>query len=169
MSLSGSNTIACHVCGQNSRVMHHILHFKTVKSLCTNCVLHLHRGFFCSICFEVYENTEKPASDVILKCMRCLSSSHATCTGSHPNICNMCANPDSPLPVFYDMSEWKKMDKKAARALLAACKISTDSMRKAALAANVEAEVKVKEAIAAKEKAKKAADNWNALISKQNQ
>lgn len=161
---SSSTTVACHLCRDKSRwFKHHVLHLGTIKTFCTDCVIHLHAHSLCPICFTVHENPEKLiTSDVVVSCMRCYSSSHVSCIGSHPNapyLCVNCLNLNSPLLVLGDSNGGKVVDKRASMIFLAACKISADSMKKAAAAAKVEMEVKSKEATDARKLAIKAIEH----------
>lgn len=113
-------------------------------------------------------------SNVVITCLKCCSSSHVTCIGSRPKtpyLCVICVNINSPPLVLGDFNGGKVVDKKAIKILLAACKISVDSMKKAILAAKIEVEVKVKEANDARKLAIKALEHAENLRrkSKRNQ
>ncbi|KAL8118858.1 hypothetical protein AgCh_016373 [Apium graveolens] len=142
---------------------HHILHLGTNKTVCTDCVIYLHAPSLCPVCFTVHENPEKLiTSNVVVSCVRCYSSSHVNCIGSHPHapyLCVMCLNHNSPLLVLGDSNGGKTVDKNAAKIFLAACKISAGSMNKAAVTAKMEKEARAKEAIDARELALKAIEH----------
>ncbi|KAK1364148.1 hypothetical protein POM88_039710 [Heracleum sosnowskyi] len=164
MSTPGNTDIACHMCGDNSRwFKHNVPYFGTIKTFCTDCVIHLHANSLCPICFSVHENPDNLiTSKIVVSCLRCYSSSHVSCIGSHPNapyLCVMCLNQNSPLLVLGDSNGGKVVDKKAASIFLAACKISANSIKKAAIAAKVEMEVKAKEATDARKLAIKAVEH----------
>ncbi|XP_074323115.1 uncharacterized protein LOC141660054 [Apium graveolens] len=104
-----------------------------------------------NLCFTVHENPEKLiTSNVVVSCVRCYSSSHVNCIGSHPN---------SPLLVLGDSNGGKTVDKNAAKIFLAACKISAGSMNKTAVTGKMEMEARAKEAIDARELALKAIEH----------
>ncbi|KAL8118870.1 hypothetical protein AgCh_016385 [Apium graveolens] len=142
---------------------HHILHLGTNKTVCTDCVIYLHAPSLCPVCFTVHENPEKLiTSNVVVSCLRCYSSSHVNCIGSHPHapyLCVMCLNHNSPLLVLGDSNGGKTVDKNAAKIFLAACKISAGSMKKGAVTAKMEMEARAKEAIDARELAIKAIEH----------
>lgn len=159
-----TTTIACQFCGNKSKwFKHHVVHLGTSKTLCTDCVIYLHARSLFPICFTIHENSNKHVtSNVVVSCVRCYSSSHVSCIGSHlnaPYLCVMCLNLNLPLLVLGNSNGGKIADEKAAKIFLAACKILADSMKKAAVTAKVEMEAKTREATNARELAIKVVEH----------
>ncbi|XP_074323113.1 uncharacterized protein LOC141660052 [Apium graveolens] len=157
-------TTDCQFCGNRLKwFKHHIQHLGTNKTVCTDCIIYLHAPSLGPVCFTVHKNPDKLiTSNVVVSCVRCYSSSHVNCIGSHPHapyLCVMCLNHNSPLLVLGDSNGGKTVDKNAAKIFLAACKISAGSMKKAAVTAKMEMEARAKEAIDARELALKAIEH----------
>lgn len=85
------------------------------------------------------------------------------CVGENPSkenyICPLCTAQFSPIFGWKSGGSKGEIDKKSAAALLAAAKISYDSMSKAASFAKLEADKKVKEATFTRKRAKEALDH----------
>lgn len=85
------------------------------------------------------------------------------CVGENPSkenyICPLCTAQFSPIFGWKSGGSKGEIDRKSAAALLAAAKISYDSMTKAACVAKLEADKKVKEANFTRKKAKEALDH----------
>ncbi|XVF38975.1 hypothetical protein REPUB_Repub20aG0149100 [Reevesia pubescens] len=187
----------CVGCGAPERLLLHSLrHRASYRRLCTNCVLKNHQGLFCPICLEVFNESPPPQQRLI--CLKCPSISHFSCSSSSSFTCPPCSNPNfsffnlSPntsikkpksTPDHHGGSnddyhnhdqnkdkdrEKRVIDKEAAKALLAAAKIASASMTKAAAVARVEAERRVKEATLAKKRAKEALERLAFLARKDN-
>ncbi|XWS53439.1 hypothetical protein CRYUN_Cryun10bG0001600 [Craigia yunnanensis] len=182
----------CGGCGVPEQLLlHNVRHRASYRRLCTNCVLKNHPGLFCPICLEVFSESPSPHQRLI--CLKCPSISHLSCSSSSQSsfTCPPCSHPNFSFNVTPNTSNKKPkstldhqrgsnedddddnkkkrvIDKEAAKALLAAAKISVASMSKAAAVARVEAERRVKEATLAKKRAKEALDRLAFLDRKDN-
>ncbi|KAL0454576.1 UNVERIFIED_CONTAM: hypothetical protein Slati_0796800 [Sesamum latifolium] len=176
----------CGNCGvQERRLLHHVRHRGIFRRLCTTCVLRLHPQSFCPTCFQVYP--PPPSNDAVLTCFKCYSSSHSHCVAAgatsppSPYICPLCLHPNTPIfklktakEANVDISEamnvksedCRVMDRDAAKKLLAAAKIASASMNKAAVAAKAEAERRAKEAAFTRKRAKEALEHVAYLVMK---
>ncbi|KAK9288430.1 hypothetical protein L1049_016887 [Liquidambar formosana] len=173
----------CGGCSSGERLLlHNVRHRGTYRRLCTACVLKNHPGSFCPICFHVFD--ELPPANERVICLKCPSISHLACVGfdvANRYECPPCANPNF---AFFDVrvlnasikgidgesaaNETKRgINKDSARALLAAARIASTSMSKAAAVARVEAERRVKEAALAKKRAREALERVAYLVSKE--
>ncbi|KAG8363966.1 hypothetical protein BUALT_Bualt19G0077300 [Buddleja alternifolia] len=173
----------CGNCGaEERRLLHHVRHRGVFRRLCTTCVLRLHPQSFCPTCFQVYPPS--PPNDAVLTCFKCYSSSHSHCVAAAPSpyICPLCAHPNTPIFKLKSAKEanvgigeatdvksedCKVMDRDAARKLLAAAKIASASMNKAAVAARAEAERRAKEAAFTRKRAKEALEHVAYLVMKE--
>ncbi|KAK4424487.1 hypothetical protein Salat_1642100 [Sesamum alatum] len=176
----------CGNCGaEERRLLHHVRHRGIFRRLCTTCVLRLHPQSFCPTCFQVYP--PPPSNDAVLTCFKCYSSSHSHCVAAgpasppSPYVCPLCLHPNTPIfklktakEANVDISEamnvksedCRVMDKDAAKKLLAAAKIASASMNKAAVAAKAEAERRAKEAAFTRKRAKEALEHVAYLVMK---
>ncbi|KAG9459952.1 hypothetical protein H6P81_004460 [Aristolochia fimbriata] len=179
---------ACSGCSfRQSWLLHNVRHQGDFYRYCTSCVLKVHRGSFCSNCFDVFEGP--PPNDYV-KCSKCPSKcasiSHLSCLGSEtPSrfVCAICSNPNflffNPVP---NGKEGKTSDGQtaaptgrpvidltAAKVLLAAAKIAAQSMSRAASAARQDAEKKVREAAFARKRAREALERAASIKSKHKQ
>ncbi|KAL1558828.1 hypothetical protein AAHA92_09244 [Salvia divinorum] len=174
----------CGNCGAHERrLLHQIRYRSNFKRLCTTCVLRLHPQAFCPTCFLVYPPTLP--NDVVWSCAKCYSHSHSHCVETNgappPNnyICPLCVNPNAPIFKLKSVEDanleidnvrvrnCRVMDRDAARMLLAAAKIASTSMNKAAVAAKAEAERRVKEAAFTRKRAKEALEHVAHLVHKE--
>ncbi|CAI9101383.1 OLC1v1038693C1 [Oldenlandia corymbosa var. corymbosa] len=182
-SIPGQTT--CGECGvEDFRLLHHLRHRTAFRRLCTSCVLRFNPRLFCPSCFAVYAST--PSSGV--SCSKCKSSSHPECVGANyvgPYVCPLCVNPKSP--VFFPKKvkdfvnenpeaakemigrsgDYRVIDKRNAKILLAAAKISAESMSKAAMAARTEAERRAKDAAYTRKRARVALEHLAYLVAKE--
>ncbi|KAE8683380.1 Ribosomal protein L3 plastid isoform 1 [Hibiscus syriacus] len=181
----------CGGCGAPERFfLHNIRHRDTYRRLCTNCVLKNYQGLFCPICLEVFNEPPPPHQRLI--CLKCPSISHLSCPSSSPLsqsfTCPSCSNPNFSFFSLADenpqgstpdadagennddktSTKMRVINKEAAKALLAASKITAVSMTKAAAVAKLEAERRVKEATLAKKRAKEALERLALLVRKDN-
>lgn len=97
----------------------------------------------------------------------------------NPYVCPLCVNPNSPVFKLKPAKEaanaggaatgvnGRVMDRNAAKMLLAAAKIASTSMNKAAVAAKAEAERRVKEAAYTRKRAKEALEHVAHLVIKE--
>ncbi|KAL0302618.1 UNVERIFIED_CONTAM: hypothetical protein Sangu_3089800 [Sesamum angustifolium] len=176
----------CGNCGvEERRLLHHVRHRGIFRRLCTTCVLRLHPQSFCPTCFQVYP--PPPSNDAVLTCFKCYSSSHSHCVAAgatsppSPYACPLCLHPNTPIfklktakEANVDISEamnvksedCRVMDRDAAKKLLAAAKIASASMNKAAVAAKAEAERRAKEAAFTRKRAKEALEHVAYLVMK---
>lgn len=188
-SSSSTHSTSCGNCGlEEKRLLHHIRHRGNFRRLCTTCVLRLHTQCFCPTCFAVYPSSPPSASSDFVTCFKCYSSSHASCVGSNvpsPYICPLCVNPNSQIFLLKKVKdsnsensqasngkggangEYRVIDKKAAKILLAAAKIASVSMNKAAVAAREEAVRRAKEAAIARKRAREALEHVAYLVAKE--
>ncbi|GFP87964.1 hypothetical protein PHJA_000940100, partial [Phtheirospermum japonicum] len=146
------------------------------------CVLRLHPQSFLPTCFQVYP--PPPTNDAVLTCFKCYSSSHSRCVEAaagptsppNPYICPLCTHPNTPIfklrsakdvdPTNARGDNCRVMDRDTARKLLAAAKIASASMNKAAAAAKAEAERRAKEAAYTRKRAKEALEYVAHLVTK---
>ncbi|CAA0816563.1 Unknown protein [Striga hermonthica] len=179
-SLTLPPATACGNCGaEERRLLHHVRHRGIFRRLCTSCVLRLHPQSFCPTCFQVYPPT--PSLDAIATCFKCYSSSHSHCVrpgGPTPYVCPLCLHPNTRIFKLKSAKEanageatedCRVMDRDAAKKLLAAAKIASMSMNKAAIAAKVEAERRAKEAAYTRKRAKEALEYVAHLVMKEKQ
>ncbi|XP_020590481.1 uncharacterized protein LOC110031574, partial [Phalaenopsis equestris] len=133
---------------RNQWPLHYVGHRANFRHLCTSCVLRHHRGFFCSVCLEVLDSPPPPSGDAavahIARCIRCPAAAHFSCLPDESvfnYLCPVCKDPEgfSYFPVGDDA-----IDVAAARALLSASRIAAASMSRAAAAARLEAERKIR-------------------------
>ncbi|KAL8541957.1 hypothetical protein ACS0TY_002991 [Phlomoides rotata] len=171
---------ACSNCGvEERRFLHQVRHRGVFRRLCTTCVLRLHPQSFCPTCFQVYP--PPPPNDAVVTCFKCYSSSHSRCvepgpkSPPNPYTCPLCLHPNTPIfklksrkeAVNGKIEDFKAMDRDAATKLLAAAKIASVSMNKAAVAAKAEAERRAKEAAYARKRAKEALEHVAHLVMKE--
>lgn len=159
-SVTGELNVNLKVCGQcktdTTPFLHYIKHRGIFRRLCTACILRFNSQSFCPICFFIY-NPTTPLEHSTTPCSKCYSISHSSCIGPNPSslpyVCPLCTPQTNP---FCQITKNKVIDKKSAAALLAAARISYDSMSKAALVARTEAEKRSKEAWSSKKRAREA-------------
>ncbi|KAL5700626.1 hypothetical protein ACHQM5_026050 [Ranunculus cassubicifolius] len=159
----------CDGCSLSERwLFHHVCVRATYRRLCTSCVLKLHSGSFCPICFEVYDGSNLPVNRVM--CLRCPSVTHLDCVSKdvvNSYVCPPCSNPNF---TFFDSSlkDGKEpiIDLKMAKVLVSAAQIAWISMSKAANGLRMEADRKVKEAAWKRKEAKESLERLSALVSK---
>ncbi|OVA13525.1 zinc finger protein [Macleaya cordata] len=159
----------CGGCGSDHRwILHNVRDRGIYRRLCTSCVLKFHAGLFCPVCFEVYEGSSLLNDRVM--CLNCPSVSHKTCVSEDIQSNYVCPSCSSPSFVFLDSNKKSSdgdgtslparnsnsIDLNSAKILVAAAKISSTSMSKAATAARVDAERRVKEAAFARKRAREA-------------
>ncbi|KAL8155651.1 uncharacterized protein LOC141665318 [Apium graveolens] len=153
--------INCGQCGVDARpFLHHIHHHGLFRRLCTACLLRANSHAFCPTCFTLHD----PRAQLnTTPCTKCGSVSHTLCLGENPSkenyICPLCTAQFSPIFGWKSGGSNGGIDRKSAAALLAAAKISYDSMSKAACVAKLEADKKVKEANFTRKRAKEALDH----------
>ncbi|XP_068663142.1 uncharacterized protein [Aristolochia californica] len=176
---------ACSGCSsKQSWLLHNVRHQGNFYRYCTSCVLKVHRGSFCSNCFDVFEGP--PPNDYV-KCLKCLSKcasiSHSSCLGSETPcrfVCAICSNPN--FLFFNPVADGKEgkasdgetvvlsgrliIDLTAAKVLLAAAKIAAQSMSRAASATRQDAEKKVRESAFARKRAREALERAASIKSK---
>ncbi|XP_057798295.1 uncharacterized protein LOC131014359 [Salvia miltiorrhiza] len=177
----------CGNCGaEERRLLHQVRHRSIFRRLCTTCVLRLHPQAFCPTCFQVYPSTLP--NDVVRTCVKCYSHSHSHCVDAagapppNPYVCPLCVNPSAPIFKLKSAKDanveidgamnaraenCRVMDRDAAKMLLAAAKIASTSMNKAAVAAKAEAERRVKEAAYTRKRAKEALEHVAHLVIKE--
>ncbi|KAK9136561.1 hypothetical protein Sjap_007155 [Stephania japonica] len=162
----------CTNCSCQERWLLHNVRLREVyHRLCTSCVLKLHPGLFCPVCFEVYEGGSLPVDRVM--CLRCSSVPHSSCVAKEVASCYICPPCLNPNFVFFSSGSLSlgcrnvkgetfgggdrgAIDVKTAKVLVAAAHIASISMSKAAGVAKMEAEKKVREAASARKRARDA-------------
>ncbi|KAL8116948.1 uncharacterized protein LOC141668591 [Apium graveolens] len=146
--------------------LHYIKHRGIFRRLCTSCILRFNSQLFCPVCFSLY-NPTSPVQDSTTPCSKCHSISHTSCVATNPNgkianngcyVCCLCVS-GSIFGSSEDKNKNNVFDKRSAAALLAAAKISHESMSKANMVAKVEAEKKAKEAWSTKKRAREAIEH----------
>lgn len=150
-------------------MLHTIRQRGSYRRICTDCVLKNHLSLFCPLCLVVFDKESSPlppASDRLM-CLHCSSIAHRSCAVSSPSfLCPPCSNPSF---AFFDPTPKRAIDLELAKALLAAARIAATSIHKAAAAARVDAERRVKEAAFARKKAREALDGIAFLfVAKEN-
>ncbi|XP_062176056.1 uncharacterized protein LOC133880819 [Alnus glutinosa] len=150
---------ACGGCGSSEKwVLHTIRQRGSYRRICTDCVLKNHPSLFCPLCLVVFDKESSPLPPLSdrLMCLHCSTIAHRSCAGSSPSfLCPPCSNPSF---AFFDPTPKRAIDLELAKALLAAARIAATSIHKAAAAARVDAERRVKEAAFARKKAREALD-----------
>jgi hypothetical protein len=150
---------ACGGCGSSEKwVLHTIRQRGSYRRICTDCVLKTHPSLFCPLCLVVFDKESSPLPPLSdrLMCLHCSTIAHRSCAGSSPSfLCPPCSNPSF---AFFDPTPKRAIDLELAKALLAAARIAATSIHKAAAAARVDAERRVKEAAFARKKAREALD-----------
>ncbi|XP_057958972.1 uncharacterized protein LOC131151667 [Malania oleifera] len=167
----------CSNCSAEERILlYNVRHRGLSRRLCAACVLKLHPGSFCPICFTVYG--DHPPADRRV-CLKCSSVAHSSCVGgpdaSASYECPPCSNPSF---LFFQLNKKikpssdsesdpkREIDLDSAKALLAAARIASASMAKAVNVARVEAERRVREAALAKRRAREALERVAYLVAK---
>ncbi|RWR95162.1 zinc finger protein [Cinnamomum micranthum f. kanehirae] len=169
------SSVECTGCHQHHRphLLHNLRHRGSFHRICTSCVLKSHPGSFCPCCLDLFDGP--PPSDLI-KCSKCPATAHPACvrpeTAATPApvsyVCPSCSNPSFSFFDASRRSESKRaIDLKSAKALLAAARIATVSMNRAANLARLEAEKKVKEAAVARKRAREALENVAAVACRE--
>ncbi|KAL1802158.1 hypothetical protein ACET3Z_030805 [Daucus carota] len=155
----------CGQCGVDARpFLHHIHHHGLFRRLCTACLLRANSQAFCPSCFTLHDpRAVSRAPETSTSCAKCGSVSHSVCVGENPckenYICPLCTSQFSPIFGWKSGGNQGEIDRKSAAALLAAAKISYDSMSKASSIAKLEADKRVKEANSTRKRAKEALDH----------
>lgn len=157
----------CGGCGVEERwLFHHVSVRSTYRRLCTSCVLKLHSGSFCPICFEVY-GSNPPVLRAV--CSRCPSVTHLHCVTQEAvatYVCPPCSNPNF---TFFDTSGEKTiLNENMAKVLVAAAQIAYATMSKAASEMRSESQRKVKEAAWKRKEAKESLQRLAALVTRDN-
>ncbi|KAL6343862.1 hypothetical protein AAG906_027633 [Vitis piasezkii] len=163
----------CGGCGsQHPFFLCNVRHRGTYRRLCPSCVLKNHPGSFCPVCFEVYSDSPPP-SHQRLTCFKCPSISHLACAGGPANAypgaryqCPPCSSPNFSFFSNAHSNSNSAINRDTALALVAASRIASASMKKAAAVARVEAERRVKEASLARKRAREALERLAYLVSK---
>ncbi|KAL5981676.1 hypothetical protein ACLOJK_015739 [Asimina triloba] len=165
----------CTACGDVSapRLLHNVRHRGVFHRLCTPCVLRFHPASFCPTCLDVFD--QSPPSDAV-RCSKCTSVSHSACVTAAEDaldssyVCPSCLSPGSRLfEIDTDGPGGKPaIDQRSAKVLLAAARVSAASMGRALAVARMEVDRKVKEAAAARKRAREALERveWIALMEK---
>lgn len=149
-----------------------VRHRASYRQMCTDCVLKNHQSLFCPLCLVVFdkESSPLPPPSERLICLNCPSIAHLSCLPPEDAVapsflCPLCSNPNF---TFFSPNEIgnneRVIDKSLAKALLAAARIAAASMNKAAAAARIDAEKRVKEAAFAKKKAREALERLASLL-----
>ncbi|KAF5204630.1 hypothetical protein FRX31_005782 [Thalictrum thalictroides] len=177
-------------------LLHNIRHNGIYRRVCSLCVLRLNSGWFCWICFQVFEDVSKIPDDKVL-CLKsqCPSIAHTGCAiqNYHDASCiYMCPLCSIPNLTFFDISSLnhkkirgscccsssssscncssndggRRIDLKLSKALVAASMFASISINKAAVATQKEVEYRFQEAAIAKKKATKALECLNILSNK---
>lgn len=183
MTTDQHSEILCSGCGIEERfLLHNVPDKGAPRRFCTTCVLKNHPGLFCPTCFDVF--IELPPPQERVKCIKCSSISHSACVGFNVGSryeCPLCKNPNF---AFFDIAGSNKklkgidgasgssvperrIDKGSAKVLLAAARIASALMNKAATVARVDAERKIKEAQLAKKRAREALERVAYLASQE--
>ncbi|XP_047322874.1 uncharacterized protein LOC124926648 [Impatiens glandulifera] len=168
----------CSHCNVEEKILlHHIRHQGMLRRLCTCCVLLFHTQSFCPTCFFVYDRPPPPSSNDFITCSKCYSNSHSHCVISKPvnpsYVCPLCVSPR--LSVFSlkkvtidgDGRSYREFDKKSAKVLLAAAKIATVNITKAAATLRMESEKRSKEAALTRKRARETLDHFAGLVVKE--
>ncbi|KAG9144854.1 hypothetical protein Leryth_018992 [Lithospermum erythrorhizon] len=167
---SGATTVCGHCGVSDALLLHSIRHRGNFLRLCATCVLRLHPHSFCPTCFSTVLNYS--SADVTPQC---------------PYVCPLCNN-KTPNSKIFEVKKVNELnvncfdgfgddmvmsvngvviDEKAARVLLAAATISSNSMCKAALAAKSEAERRAREAVNTRKRAKYALEHMAVVVAKE--
>ncbi|KAL1202669.1 hypothetical protein V5N11_018787 [Cardamine amara subsp. amara] len=177
----------CIVCGESERSFILTVRNNGVsRRLCTDCLLKEHRELFCSICLNTFDAVPPPQARI--KCLNCPAIIHLSCS-PHPPPSSSAASSSSVAPPassftcppcsipnfsFFPKSSRDNEDvpetplnADSAMALIAAAKISGDSMFKAVKHLKQEVVNKVVAARVAKVKAKDALENLQLLVLRQ--
>ncbi|MCE0482205.1 hypothetical protein HAX54_040706 [Datura stramonium] len=166
----------CAVCAATLPFILHLLPYRGLyRHLCTTCVLDSHPGSFCPICFDVFLHNPLPPH-LRLLCSKCPSISHLSCvrdpaaSSSSGYLCPLCSNPN--FTFFHVTSNHAnnnsiEINLHLAKQLVAAVTIASESIYNAAVMDRINAEIRVKEALLAKEEAAQALDRLNNLLNNQ--
>ncbi|KAJ4879064.1 hypothetical protein Rs2_36118 [Raphanus sativus] len=161
---AASSTEVCQECGsQDSWVIHPARLRGALSFFCTHCLLRNHPKSFCPSCLAVYDPSP-PRHYQRVPCSDCGSYTHIECAGdatSPPYLCPPCRNPTS-FSFFRPLvgaDGVHRMDKPLSEAFLCAAKISALSMKRAVVVAKLEAELKGRECVAAKKRAREALED----------
>ncbi|KAL2464453.1 zinc finger protein [Forsythia ovata] len=169
----------CRVCGSEDPITLHNLWYRGMYGqLCTACVLAHHPASFCPICFDVYDDTKLPPPHLRVMCLRCPSVAHLSCVYSLPSSssssstsyhCPQCSIPNF---TFFNLNggiiqKGNVITKDLAKQLVAAAKIASMSLHKAAAIARENAEKRATEAVMARKRAKEALDKVAFLMLKE--
>ncbi|KAH7513553.1 uncharacterized protein LOC112488959 [Ziziphus jujuba] len=169
--------------GSGMVLLHNVQHRGRLRLLCTNCVLMNHPGLFCPICLQPFDPSSSSASTSSaippppppvghrLMCLKCPAIAHLSCSSSSSSssfLCPPCTSHKSPPFRFFSSSNGEGdgfLDRRNAKALVAAATIAAFSMNKAAIAARADADRLLKDALAAKKRAKQALDILAHLVA----
>ncbi|KAH6772602.1 hypothetical protein C2S52_004590 [Perilla frutescens var. hirtella] len=167
-------TRECHVCGPVDPInLHNVPHMGVFVALCTACVLRDKPGSFCPVCFDVYDDSSRPAAHSRIMCLRCPALAHLTCLSSPAAryLCSQCSDPSFSFidlgPPAADGVTAVVFTRDFAKQFLCAAKISAASMHRAAAVARADAEQKVMGAVLARRKAKEAIQRVADLMDNQ--
>lgn len=154
----------CGGCGLEERwLFHHVSVRNTYRRLCTSCVLKLHSGSFCPICFEVYGSTPPVLRSV---CSRCPSVTHLHCVTNQDPLCYVCPPCSNPNFTFFNTASGAQIvDESTAKVLVAAAQIAYVTMSKAASEMRAESRRKVEEAALKRKEAKNSLKLLAELVS----
>ncbi|KAF3956871.1 hypothetical protein CMV_018050 [Castanea mollissima] len=143
---------------------HHVRLRGVDRLLCTSCVLRLHPSSFCPLCFDHF-TPPNPSIHNLTPCSKCSSLTHSHClpTTTNPSssssyLCPPCSDPNFSFFQFQPHAA-TRLDTRSAAVLLCAARIASASMAKAAAVARADAERKVREAAAAKKRARDAMEH----------
>ncbi|KAK2969664.1 hypothetical protein RJ640_025841 [Escallonia rubra] len=163
----------CVNCGTEERVLiYNVRHRGVFRRLCTTCVLKSHPGSFCPVCFQVYDD-DPPPPDKRAICLNCPSISHLSCAAPSPAAGYLCPSCSDPSFSFFNVGRSNKkvkvsdmesvgggagreINEDLGKQLVAAAKIALRSINKAAAMAKFDADKRVKEATAARRRAREA-------------
>ncbi|KAL6970157.1 hypothetical protein U1Q18_029861 [Sarracenia purpurea var. burkii] len=162
----------CGDCGSKALIfLHNVCIRGAYRRLCTSCLFRHHSGSFCPICFDFYGDHPPPPHRRLM-CLRCPSISHLSYVVPFDFLsrrppryqCPSCSNPN-----YFSSSSFRNgsssrnnklkssdralIDKGFAVKMMAAARIASVSMNKATSVAWFEAEMKVKEALLARNRA----------------
>ncbi|XP_050382962.1 uncharacterized protein LOC126799743 [Argentina anserina] len=156
----------CSNCGtKKGWILHNVRYRAVLRRLCTSCVLRLHPGSFCPFCFLFHQNPQNAPN--LVSCSKCPSLSHPDCLPPYaafspsPFLCPPCSSSSAPNFSFFRLdTNNNTLDKRLAAVLLCAATIAANSMSKAVAFARAEADRKVREAAAARKRAREALDRF---------
>ncbi|TKY52348.1 hypothetical protein E2542_SST23869 [Spatholobus suberectus] len=154
----------CSNCRLKERLLLHRLSIRGMdRRVCTSCVLRLHPSFFCPSCFEFFEHPIPSASaHRFVSCTKCSSLTHLDCLPSPPPATFLCPPCSQPNFSFFPDSN-SPLDKRRALVLLCACKVAAAALAKSLALARARVDQTVRDAAAARKKAREALDLCSVL------